>query len=78
MLFSEDSDQPFSQLSYTAPAGTERHIITGLPANAGFAVTVAETAAGMAVTILPDGDTPADDAGVLVLPAGHAPAPSCR
>ena len=70
VLFSEDWDQPFSQLSYTAPAGTERHIITGLPAKAGFAVTVAETAAGVAVTILPNGDTPADDAGVLVLPAG--------
>ena len=48
------------------PAGI---IITGLPANAGYAVTVAETAAGVTVTILPGGSTPADDAGVLVLPA---------
>ena len=36
-----------------------------------IAVTMNETAAGVAVTILPDGEMLADEAGVLVLPAAE-------
>ncbi len=69
VLFSVDWDQPFSQLRYTAPAGVTRHIITGLTPGASYAATVTATGAGVDVTILPGGDTVADGAGVLVLPA---------
>ncbi|MBK8050684.1 MAG: hypothetical protein IPK16_28405 [Anaerolineales bacterium] len=69
VLFSDDWNQPFRQLSYTAPAGTDRHIITGLPAGASYAVTMTETAAGVFVSIVPGGEMRADESGVLVLPA---------
>jgi len=69
VLFTNDWDQPFAQLSYTAPAGTTQHIITGLPPSAGYAVTADETAEGVTFTLLPNGDIPSDQAGVLVFPA---------
>ena len=72
VLFSADWAQPFSQLRYTAPAGVSQHIITGLEPGASYAATVTATGAGVDVTILPDGDTRADAAGVLVLPAQPA------
>ncbi len=69
VLFATDWDQSFAQLSYTAPAGTTQHIITGLPPSAGYAVTVEETAEGVIFTLMPNGDIPSDTAGVLVYPA---------
>ncbi len=70
MLFSIDWQQPFTQLGYTAPASITRHIITGLQPNTGYGVTLAKVAEGVTVSILSGGDTMADAAGVLVLPAG--------
>lgn len=69
ILFAATPGQPFSQLVYTAPAGTTNHIITGLAAGASYAVTVEEAGSGVTVTVLPGGDTLADAAGVLVWPA---------
>jgi hypothetical protein len=69
VLFSIDWNQPFTQLRYTAPAETTRHIITGLTPGAGYAATVTATGAGVEVTIVSGGDARADAAGVLVLPA---------
>jgi hypothetical protein len=69
VLFTEDWDQPFVQLRYTAPVGVSQHIITGLTPGAGYSATVAATAAGVTVTILTGGNAVADAAGVLVLPA---------
>jgi hypothetical protein len=69
ILFAVTPGQPFSQLVYTAPAGTSQHIITGLAAGASYGVTVENTAGGVTVTVLPGGDTAADGAGVLVWPA---------
>ena len=69
VLFAVTPGQPFSQLVYAAPADTASHIITGLAAGEGYAVTVEETGSGVRVTVLPGGDVLADGAGVLVLPA---------
>ncbi|RLT45449.1 MAG: hypothetical protein DWI57_00510 [Chloroflexi bacterium] len=69
ILFAVTPGQPFSQLVYTAPAGTTNHIITGLAAGAGYAVTATEAGGGVTVTVLPGGDVLADGAGVLVWPA---------
>ncbi|MCB0135329.1 MAG: hypothetical protein KDD75_09505, partial [Caldilineaceae bacterium] len=69
VLFSIDWNQPFTQLSYTAPADVTRHIITGLTPGASYAATVTAEGADVAVSILPGGADKADAAGVLVLPA---------
>lgn len=68
VLFAENWDQPFTSLTYTAPAGTTQHIITGLPPSAGYAVTVEETAEGVTLTLSPNGDILSDEAGVLLFP----------
>jgi hypothetical protein len=68
VLFTEDREQAFSQLRYTAPLQTSRHIVTGLTPGGRYAATVATTSAGVEVTLLPDGDAIADASGVLILP----------
>lgn len=68
VLFAHTWNQPFNTFSYTAPAGTLQHIITGLPPSTDYTVTVTEAEAGITLTIAPNGDVPADEAGVLVWP----------
>ncbi|MFN3335745.1 MAG: hypothetical protein ACK47M_24865, partial [Caldilinea sp.] len=70
VLFSEDWEQPFHQLRYSALGGVNRHILTGLPANTGFSVSLETTNDEVRVTVLPGGEVRTDAAGVLVLSAG--------
>jgi hypothetical protein len=52
-------------LEYTAPSQTTRHLITGLSAGSGYAVSRSAAAGGMRVQIKSGGEYKADEGGVL-------------
>ncbi len=72
VLFPVVHGQGFSGLSYTVPAGTLNHVITGLTPGASYSISTAATAGGIAVQIGQGGDRTADAAGVLAVFAGQA------
>ena len=55
----------FTSVSYTAPAGTTNHYVTGLTPNASYSVVVQPGVSGFAVTVTPGPGIAADGAGVL-------------
>jgi hypothetical protein len=65
VMFPVDIATPFASLTYTAPAGTTAHLVTGLAP--GQSYTVAQN--GGTVTVTPGGDKKADAGGVLVVGA---------
>ena len=66
-LFPRDAAQPFSGLSYQAPADTRLHLISGLAPGAGYTATLTPGDAGVAVSVRAGGPLQADAGGVLVL-----------
>lgn len=67
VLFPSDLDATFEGVSYLAPDGTDRHLVTGLVPGAGYAVDVQATAEGVQVNVTPGDGQLADDGGVLDL-----------
>jgi len=67
VLFPADLDEPFERLDYLVPAGTVRHLITGLSPGGAFAVSSEATAGGLRVSVVPGDGWRADDGGVLDL-----------
>jgi hypothetical protein len=63
-----------AQLSYTAPAGVTRHLVTGLTPGAGYTVQVEPVAGGVRVTVQAGGTQQADSGGVLAVGGGGASA----
>ena len=61
VLFPQDAKQTFSTLQYEAPAGTQKHLVTGLMANAAYEVKFD----GNSISITPGGALRADGGGVL-------------
>jgi hypothetical protein len=55
----------FSSVTFTAPPGTTRFLVTGLTPGAKYAVQTSSTNAGVDVTIGPGSDKTADEGGVL-------------
>jgi hypothetical protein len=67
VLFPVVLGQPFAGLSYSAPAASTLHIITGLEGGAGYTVTITANGDAITVQISAGGPTLADSAGVLVI-----------
>ncbi len=67
VLFPVDLGAPFGELIYTAPAGTSRHLVTGLEPGAGYDVSREGVSGGIRLTIRPGTALRADDGGVLVI-----------
>jgi hypothetical protein len=67
VLFPVDAGKPFTTLTYSAPAGTTLHLITGLQPGAGYTATITSEANGVMVTIKAGGTTQTDSAGVLIV-----------
>ncbi|HRE47705.1 MAG TPA: hypothetical protein PLD47_08270 [Aggregatilineales bacterium] len=67
VLFPVAMSQPFEGVTYTAPAGTTRHLITGLTAGVGYTVTLTAAENGVTVTVAVGGTTLADGGGVLTI-----------
>ena len=65
VMFPVDIATPFASLTYTAPAGTVAHLVTGLTPGADY--KVAQN--GDVVTVTPGAGTKADSGGVLVIGA---------
>lgn len=63
VLFPVEMGKPFGTLTYTAPAGTTLHIITGLKPGAAYTATIT----GTTVSIVAGGTVQADSAGVLLI-----------
>ena len=63
VLFAVDLSTPFSSLSYTAPAGTVAHVVTGLSPNTGYQVNLN----GTSLSLTPGGGTMSDEGGTLVV-----------
>ena len=69
VLFAKVADQSSSAaLAYTAPAGTNKHIITGLTPGAGYDVEIEPANTGVHITIHPGTQFTADTGGVLAFP----------
>ena len=66
-LFPVNLDTPFNGLTYTAPAGTEMHLITGLTPNSSYDVVTQPVGNDVQVTISPGTAYQADSGGVLAL-----------
>jgi hypothetical protein len=76
VLFPRDFAEPGATLGYEAPASVKLHVVTGLAAGKGYAVSVKAAGGRVAVTIQPEGANLADKGGVLVFdPGGKTPAP---
>ncbi len=67
VLFPVDLGGPFASLTYTVPAGTTAHLITGLVPNAGYDATVQNAGGAVQVRLQPGRQYQADAGGVLVL-----------
>jgi hypothetical protein len=57
----------FKDISYTAPASTKAHLVTGLTPNAGYRVTTKKGGAEDTITVTSGGDQKADRGGVLMI-----------
>jgi hypothetical protein len=71
VLFPENLDTPFSTMTYTVPAATTTHWITGLKSDQGYTVATQTAGSDLKVTITPGGETKADSGGVLIWTAGQ-------
>jgi hypothetical protein len=67
VLFPVDIGADVAELTYTAPAGTTRHVITGLASGGEYDVETEDAADGVIVTIRSGTGQQADDGGVLLL-----------
>jgi len=67
ILFPVDLDAPFTSTSYTVPAGTSTHLITGLTPNGGYDVLTQTTGSDLQVTINPGLTYHTDSGGVLLV-----------
>jgi hypothetical protein len=73
VLFPVQLGAAWSGLSYTAPADTALHLITGLTPNARYDATLVPGGQGIAVTVANGRTWQADEAGVLALSATPPP-----
>jgi hypothetical protein len=67
ILFPVDLDTPFTDLTYTVPASTTAHLITGLTPNGGYDVVTQTVGSDVQVTISAGVAYQADSGGVLAL-----------
>jgi hypothetical protein len=67
VLFPENLDDEFAELTYVVPAGTTAHLITGLKPNAGYDVAMTETDGAIEVTVRAGMAAITDDGGVLLI-----------
>jgi hypothetical protein len=67
VLFPVDLDAEVGELTYAVPAGTTRHLVTGLTPGGGYDVESREDGAGQVVTIRSGTAQRADGSGVLLL-----------
>lgn len=68
VLFPVEWGATFSSVTYSAPVGVGKHLITGLTPNAGYAVTQQTSNGQVQMTITANGATvTADNGGVLVI-----------
>lgn len=74
VLFPVSAGQPFGGTSYSAPADTATHLISGLTPGGAYSATLTTEAGQLRVSIQAGGDLRADAGGVLRL--GEAPAAS--
>jgi hypothetical protein len=65
VFFAQNLGQAFTGLSYTVPAITTSHFVTGLVPGAGYTVTKTVRGAALNVSITAGGSTIADSAGML-------------
>jgi len=67
VLFPVDAGVEVGELTYAAPAGTARHLVTGLVPGGGYDVETQAANGEVTVTICPGSAQQADDGGVLVV-----------
>ncbi len=67
VLFPVDLGGTVASLTYTVPAGTTAHVITGLAPNGGYAAVVQNAGGAVQVSVQPGSAYKADAGGVLVL-----------
>ncbi|MBA3368519.1 MAG: hypothetical protein H0T99_07610 [Geodermatophilaceae bacterium] len=67
VLFPVDAGVEVGELTYAAPAGTARHLVTGLVPGGGYDVETQAANGEVTVTIRPGSAQQADDGGVLVV-----------
>ncbi len=65
VMFKHDVATPFAGVTYSVPATTAHHFVTGLVPATGYTVTIAPNGASIDVTIVSGGSTTTDVAGVL-------------
>jgi hypothetical protein len=65
VLFPVDAAAAFTSVTYSVPAGTTRHLITGLRAGASYDVATQTAGADLQVTVRPGSAYSADTGGVL-------------
>ncbi|HEY7036699.1 MAG TPA: hypothetical protein VH482_35555 [Thermomicrobiales bacterium] len=65
VLFPIDLGEKISEVNYLVPAGTTRHLVTGLEPGGGYDVSTQANGADLVVTIHPGSAQHADDGGVL-------------
>lgn len=65
VLFPVDLGSDVSELTYTAPAGTTLHLVTGLVPGAGYEVVTQAAGSDVSVTIRPGSALIANDGGLL-------------
>lgn len=65
VMFPVDLNGSFTPMTYVAPAGTTRHLVTGLAPSAGYTVTLANVGGNVQVTVAKGGSTVTDAGGVL-------------
>ena len=68
VMFPVDINAPFTGVSYSVPAGTTRHLVTGLVPNAAYDVSLQTSGGTIAVRVATGGGTlRADSGGVLTV-----------
>ena len=67
VLFPVDFGEAFTEVTYAVPAGTIRHVVTGLKSGGGYEVTTQTNGGDLMVTIRPGTAQQADEGGVLAL-----------
>ncbi|MBX3029750.1 MAG: hypothetical protein KF809_06295 [Chloroflexi bacterium] len=72
VLFPVDVGTPVDGLSWSVPATTTTHLVTGLQPGAGYDVTIGTADDSITMSLTLGGDSIADDAGVLLI--GELPA----
>ena len=67
VMFPVDIPITFASLTYSAPASTKAHLITGLAPGAGYNVSTQKNGDSVTMTITPGGGQKADSGGVLTV-----------